>query len=145
MVLAGGTLLAAGSLLGACGGSPPTVAQQVRTWAASAGFASSTSELEGDLSRLSSLPTDTAAARRTDCDVLVTDSLSANEQLPTPDASLTSLLARAYADAAEAGRDCYTGGARLAGTGPAVQQAHTALVEAEARYDSLTSSLGVAS
>jgi len=141
----GAVALAGGAALGGCGGSPTTAAQQARTWASNAGFGSSTSQLDGDLARLSSLATDSAAVRRTDCDVLVTDALNANEQLPTPDGSLTGLLSQAYGAAASAGRDCFAGGARLALTGPQAQRARTALVEAQARYDSLTSTLGASS
>jgi hypothetical protein len=137
--------LGAGLLLAACGGTPASLAQQVRSWAASTGFAAGTRELTGDLSRLSDLPSDSPGARRTACDVLVTDALSANQQLPTPDSQLTNLLSQAYTSAATAGRDCFSGGTLLARTGPEAQKASSALIRAEARYDLLTSALAPAS
>lgn len=140
-VLALCVVVVAGAVLAACG-SPAPLAAQVRTWAASAGFASSTSELDGDLGRLVHLPQDSPGARRTACDVLVTDSLTANEQLPTPDDQLTNLLSKAYGAAATAGRDCFAGGTRVALAAPEALTARTALIEAQARYDSLTSDLG---
>ena len=81
---------------------------------------------------------------RTACDVLVTDSLADNEQLPTPDSHLTLDLSRAYGSAADAGRACFEG----SGAGTQEPSADTErvravseLVVAEARYDSVISNL----
>jgi hypothetical protein len=74
------------------------------------------------------------------CDVLITDALAANEQLPTPDAALTALLARAYATAATSGRACFSGAGPATADGDA-QSALRLLVQAEARYDAVTSAL----
>jgi len=51
-------------------------------------------------------PSGGAAVLRTDCDVLVVDALSANQNLPTPDSQLTEVLSNTYSSAANAGRDC---------------------------------------
>ena len=49
-------------------------------------------------------------ALHTDCDVLVNDALSANQNLPTPDGTLTGSC-RTPTSAAQAGRDCAQSGA----------------------------------
>ena len=127
-----------------CGGSGGgSLAAQVSAWARDSGFVAALPRLRADLTRTeqaSSTP-----GRRTACDVLVTDTLVANEQLPSPDAGLTAALSRAYASAADAGRSCYSGAAgsqalltRAAG---ARARARRQLVVAEARYDAVTSSL----
>ena len=133
--------LVAGAVLAACGGATGTVAQQVQSWATSTGWSATVSQLRGDLSRLSVIDSDSPAARRTVCDVLTTDALDANQQLPTPDNTFTSLLSHAYEDAATAGRACFSGGARLDEAAPLAQSSARSLVQAEARYDSLTSEL----
>lgn len=140
-LLASLAVLCLGTVAAACGGSGGTLAQQVRTWASGASWSSTTNELTGDLERLSDLGSDNAGARRTACDVLVTDALNANQQLPTPDSTLTSLLSEAYTDAADAGRDCFAGGSRLASATTQQEAAQRNLVRAQARYDDLTSSL----
>jgi len=135
-------LCGAGALAAGCSSGDGTLSQQVRSWAGNSGWTSTMATMSGDLGRLSSIQSESPGVRRTVCDVLVTDALNSNQQLPTPDASLTELLSQAYTRAGDAGRDCYAGGARLA-LAPAEQhQAQRLLVEAEARYDSITSSLG---
>lgn len=134
-------VIAAGTgVLAACG-SGGSLAQQVRTWAASSGWSSSVSVLQSDLRRVSQTPAGDAGARRTVCDVLVTDALAANQQLPTPDAALTSLLSKAYGAAATAGRHCYADGSQMAAVAAEERTATMALVQAQARYDELTSNL----
>ncbi len=153
IVLAGGlALLGCGSPYG--GGTP---AQQVTSWSASTGFLSTLARLRADLARMADLssttpPTPASTGQRarggvlrTVCDVLVTDSLAANEQLPAPDASLTSALSDAYDHAGAAGHDCFHGAAGdralLARAGRERVAALAGLVRAEARYDALTSTL----
>ena len=137
-------LLAAGSVLAACGGGPSSPGQQVQSWGSSTGFAGALRQLRVDLRRVGTLSADDAGQRRTLCDVLVTDALADNEQLPAPDSALTTLLARAYGTAAASGRACF-GGSPLARAQSDARIALTQLVQAEARYDALTSSLGAAS
>ncbi|HLX88055.1 MAG TPA: hypothetical protein VKR22_06325 [Acidimicrobiales bacterium] len=134
----------AGLLGFGCGGSTPgSLSAQVTSWARDAGFAASLTRLRADLTR--SAQASPGAARRTACDVLVTDSLLANQQLPTPDAELTADLSRAYAGAAGAGRACFSGATGeqtlLTEAERDRSQARTALVVAEARYDAVTSNL----
>jgi hypothetical protein len=135
------SLLTAGTVLGACGGTPATVGHQLQSWATGAGWPASARTLHGDLARLSDVGSDGPGARRTVCDVLVTDALSANEQLPTPDGELTSLLSRGYAPAAAAGRACFADAAGLPGAIVEGRRAASYLVRAQARYDALTSTL----
>lgn len=141
----GATLLVVASLAAACSSPTTTVAQQVRAWAQSTGWATTVRQLHGDLGRLSGLAADSAGARRTVCDVLVTDALSANQQLPTPDRTLTMLLSDAYSAAGAAGRDCFNGAPARPADSARAAGAVGALVRAQARYDSLTSTLPGAS
>ncbi len=98
-------------VLGACG-SPytgSTVGQQVESWATTSPdpkFATAVSTLRADMRRIANAQSSHEAILRTDCDVLVTDALSANQNLPTPDSQLTNVLSRAYSSAANAGKDC---------------------------------------
>ncbi len=133
--------LAAGLALTACSSGPTSLSAQVQSWSSSTGFLSGLQQLRSDLRGLSTLPADNAGERRTVCDVLVTDALNDNEQLPSPDSTLTSLLSRAYTKAATAGRDCYRSAASLPATQADAQEATSLLVAAEARYDGITSEL----
>lgn len=128
----------------ACGTSATPLSQQVRAWARNTGWTTTAQQLQGDLRRLAGLSQASGGARRTVCDVLVTDALSANQQLPTPDPTFTALLSAAYSSAADAGRRCY-GGPVPVGAGAPGAAAAAALVRAQARYDALTSTLPGAS
>lgn len=134
-------------LLAACGNGSPSMAQQVTSWAQSTDFTSTLTTVRGDLAAEAQYAALGAPAThaRTVCDVLVTDTLHANEQLPTPDATLTGLLGRAYAAAGASGHDCYdAAGAdspQLASAAAQRSSALSLLIEAEARYDQLTSTL----
>ena len=138
-------MLASGAGLLGCGGAsgPRSLASQVTAWGRNAGFGSSLARLRADLTRAAGAPL--GAPLRTACDVLVTDSLSDNDQLPTPDGPLTTDLSRAYASAAGAGRACFDGAsgdqALLTEAGAQRARAGTELVVAEARYDQVTTSL----
>ena len=137
--------LGAGLALAGCGGTSGTPAQQVRAWVATTGWPASLRQLEGDLAKVTAIgPATSGPARRTICDVLVTDALSANQQLPTPDSRFTSLLSSAYTGAVTAGHHCFDGGAGLAGSPAEARSAARTLLEADARYDELTSSLPTA-
>ena len=78
---------------------------------------------------------------RTDCDVLVNDALGANQNLPSPDDTLTRILSAAYASASAAGRHCLTGAggaeALLARSSAELATAASGYVKAEARLDAL--------
>lgn len=136
-----------GGALAGCGSGPSgqSLGQQVTSWAQTTDFVSTLSTLRGDLADEAQYVTSTADKARTVCDVLVTDTLNANQQLPTPDPTLTGLLGKAYNAAAAAGHDCYSGagGDTTLQADAAVQRGDALryLIQAEARYDALTSAL----
>jgi len=143
-------------VLAACG-SPyagSNVGQQVQSWVNSSPdpkFSTAMSTLQGDLRRITEVQAiHNDAALRTDCDVLVTDALSANQNLPTPDSDLTDVLSSAYSAAGEAGKDCLCaagghpcpagvhGRANLLDHSAAERsKANRGFIEAEARVDLL--------
>jgi len=132
-----------GLVLAACGSTFPgnTLAEQVSGWAKTTGFSAQVSTVQGDLRRIA-VAGQSPGSVRTVCDVLETDVLAANQNLPTPDHALTTFLSDAYSAAGTAGRDCFSsagGSTRL--TAAALAQRTTArrdLIKALARYDSLT-------
>lgn len=134
-----------GLLLSACSSSGATLPQQVGTWARTTGFSGVLSTLREDLAHVDEIGDHDGASLRTACDVLVTDTLDANQQLPSPDGQLTTLLAGAYAAAANAGHDCFSGAggdtALLARSASERAHARTGLIEAEARYDAVVSTV----
>jgi hypothetical protein len=69
----------------------------------------------------------------------VTDVLNANQNLPTPDPTLTGLLSSAYGTAGDAGHNCLSSSAaaRQRSTGEREAARH-ALIKALARYDFVT-------
>ena len=137
--------------------SGANVAQQVQSWVRNSPdpqFATAVSTLRGDMRRVAEAG-GSDAALRTDCDVLVVDALSANQNLPTPDPQLTEVLSQAYTSAANAGRDCLcAGGGHTCPSGAhgradllrlsAVEQstAERGLIKAEARVDLLAVEAG---
>lgn len=134
-----------GFCLAACGSttSGTTLAEQVSNWATSTGFSAQVATLQGDLRRIGpGAPGRSAGTLRTDCDVLVTDTLAANQNLPTPDLTLTTLLSDAYTAAGTAGRDCFSGAggpSRLLAR--SISERTTArrdLIKSLARYDTVT-------
>lgn len=152
---------AAVCLLAGCGSeySGSTLGQQVQSWATTSPdpkFASALSTLRSDISRIGKAESSNdESALRTACDVLVTDALSANQNLPTPDSDLSNLLSRAYTSAADSGRDCLCsaggggcksgeqGARRLLGQSEAEgKAAERGFIEAEARFDFLTTLSG---
>ncbi len=108
-------LIAAVGSLGGCGNTyaGSTVAQQVKSWIQTSPdpkFSQAVSTIEGDFHRVTEAQSQMASdlkLLRTECDVLVTDALSANQNLPTPDAQLTDVLSSAYGSAATAGQNCF--------------------------------------
>ena len=126
-----------------CGGAFPgsTVGQQVQSWSRTTGFGASLRTLEADGHRIAPVEAEhDPGALRTACDVLVTDALSANQNLPTPDARLTDILTAAYAAAAAAGRDCLAaagGGSGLARAAAELTLASSGYVKAQARLDDI--------
>jgi hypothetical protein len=132
-----------GLVLAACGStySGRTLSAQVTSWAKTAGFSASVSELQGDLRQVDAVA-DHPAAMSTYCTVLVTDALTANGNLPTPDQTLTNLLSTAYSVAGDAGHDCASGagsGSKLLTRSAAERStARMDLIKALARFDAVT-------
>jgi hypothetical protein len=132
-----------GLAVAACGSPYPgsTLGQQVQSWARMNGLSSSLDALRADARRVGAVEArGGAAAVRTDCDVLVNDALGANQNLPTPDDVLTTILSRAYGAAAAAGRHCLAGaaGGGLRARGRAeLATAESGYVKAQARLDAL--------
>jgi hypothetical protein len=140
----GAVLLAAGLVLASCGSPYPgtTLGQQVQSWARSTGLAGGLSALRGDAARIAQVEARGApAAVRTDCDVLVNDALTANQNLPAPDDTLTGVLSAAYSAAAAAGKRCGAeagdGQGLSARASAELAAAAAGYVKAEARLDAL--------
>ncbi len=135
------TIPGLGLVLAACGStfSGTTLAQQVTSWATTSGFSASVGTLQGDIRRIDAGAETTRPSLSTDCDVLVTDTLSANQNLPTPDQTLTNLLSAAYSVAGTAGHDCFSGRVTAPPTSPgrppSGQTARRDLIKALARFD----------
>jgi len=142
MGAAAGAVSGLGLVLAACGStfSGSTLSQQVTSWAGTAGFSASVSLLQGDLARIDAREGDPKPLA-TDCNVLVYDALSANQNLPTPDPTLTTLLSTAYSVAGEAGHDCISGASdptRRARSAIERTAARRDLIKALARFDAVT-------
>jgi len=140
----GVVLVLAALALASCGSPFPgkTVGQQVQSWAASTGLSASITTLRGDARRIAVVEArHDPAGVRTDCDVLVNDALSANQNLPSPDATLTGILSAAYAAASAAGRHCLAGAdgnqTLLRRSASELTGAQSGFVKAEARLDEL--------
>ncbi len=140
----GAVLVVAALVLASCGSPFPgrTLGQQVHSWAASTGLADSLRTLRADAGRVVAVEAShDPAGVRTDCDVLVNDALSANQNLPSPDDVLTRILSSAYAAASAAGQHCLTGAggnkALLADSSAELAAAASGYVKAEARLDAL--------
>ncbi len=130
-------LVAAGLGLAACGSTTP--ASALASWVSQSGFIANSRTLVGDARHAAS------ALRRADasagqlhlvCAVLLVDTESLNASLPTPDATTTQLLSRAYTLLGEGANLCY----RAAGSVPRravalgkLSAGAAALSEAEAR------------
>ena len=143
-VVAPATVVGAALGLVACASPYPgsTVAQQAQSWARATGFASAVSTLEDDAQRVRAEgATADTGGLRTVCDVLVTDALRANGDLPAPDDQLSSILTAAYRAAVTAGRGCLHGAGAPRGLGPRVTSdladAQSGYVKAQARLDLL--------
>jgi hypothetical protein len=93
-------------------GSGGTPRQQLRTWVATSGLGQSIGTLHDDAEHVSEVLARHrgSAALRTICGVLSTDAEAANSHLPSPNTTVTDLLARAYGLDYSAGTDCYDAG-----------------------------------
>jgi hypothetical protein len=139
------TIPGLGLALAACGSTftGNTLAEQVSNWATSTGFSTQVEVLQADLRRIGpAAPGRSPGSLKTDCDVLVTDTLAANQNLPSPDLTLTTLLSDAYTAAGTAGHDCFSG---AGGSSPLLARSLTQrttarrdLIKSLARYDAVT-------
>jgi hypothetical protein len=139
------TVAGFGLVVAACGQtfSGTTLSAQVTNWASSSGFLSSVSTIQADIRRIDVVVENPKAPPlKADCDVLVNDTLMANQNLPSPDLTLTDSLATAYSEAGNAGRDCLSGagkaGRLLARSATERVTARRDLIKALARYDAVT-------
>ncbi|HEY5025864.1 MAG TPA: hypothetical protein VII76_12875 [Acidimicrobiales bacterium] len=140
----GAVLVVAAMVLASCGSPFPghTLGQQVHSWATTTGLAASLGTLRSDARRIAQVEArHDPAGVRTDCDVLVNDALGANQNLPSPDATLTRILSSAYASASVGGRHCLSAAAGNAAllrrSALELATAASGYVKAEARLDAL--------
>jgi hypothetical protein len=140
----GAALVVVALSLASCGSPFPgrTLGQQVHSWATTTGLAASLSTLRADARRVATVEArHDAAGLGTDCDVLVNDALSANQNLPSPDDTLTHILSSAYASASAGGRHCLAGAggdrSLLTRSAADLATAQSGYVKAEARIDAL--------
>jgi len=130
-------------VLVACGGPYPgaTLGQQVQSWVRATGFTAAVGSLEADAARVRQVSPGDAGGLRTVCDVLVTDALSANQNLPSPDTRLTTILTDAYRAAAAAGNGCLRAAGAASGVPSRVAAdlavARSGYIKAQARVDLL--------
>jgi len=139
-----------GLLLAACGTTyaGTTLSEQLTSWATTTGLAAAVTTLQGDIRRIDTLGNNgRAPSLKADCDVLVTDALTASQNLPTPDQTLTGLLSTAYSVAGDAGHDCLSGagdGTRLLARSATERvTAGRDLIKALARFDSVTTGFAI--
>ena len=99
-------------------GTPAAPQQRVKTWVASTKLGQDIGTLEGDgasVRRALAAHQDITAVH-TVCAAMANDAQTFNDDLPSPDSTLTGLLARAYALEYDAAESCYrapTPGSRL--------------------------------
>ncbi len=138
------TIPGLGLVLAACGHSfsGTTLSEQVTNWETSSSptLSASVSDIQGDIRRIDASKSDPPKPLPAECEVLVTDVLTANQNLPTPDQTLTDLLAKAYADGGDAGHDCDSGASVRQLARSATERATTRrdLIKALARVDQVT-------
>jgi hypothetical protein len=106
-----GAVVAGGALGMACSTQySGTLAQQFGEWSSMTQFPSEAKALQTDFRNFAVLGAHPApGVLRTSCDVMVTDALNANQNLPTPDSRVTDLLSDAYNLFGESGRNCLSG------------------------------------
>jgi hypothetical protein len=139
-------LLSVSVLLTACAGPDQTgtLQQRVRAYTSSTQLGQNIGTLYGDGQRIAEvvrLHRGTGAIH-TDCGVLETDTANVEENLPSPDITLTLELNSAVTLDYEAGTDCYNGGGTNAAlmnkSSRLLAQADTELRKAVARVEVIT-------
>lgn len=103
-----GALLLAGLALSACGSVSASTAMS--NWTNKNTFLATTRTLRVDVAHSAAALENTSSAPdvlHTVCGVLLIDTQSANDDLPTPDVQTTTLLGRAYVNLGAAANTCY--------------------------------------
>jgi hypothetical protein len=93
-------------------GPSGTEAQQLQSWVSSSQLGQDIGTLQDDGKNVTRALRDhkNATSVRTICAAMANDAQTFNQQLPSPDASVTQLLARAYGLAYDAAEACYRAG-----------------------------------
>lgn len=131
---AGVAVAAIAVTLSACS-SPASLPSKVAQWASGNGFGGNVGTLLGDGARVDRVVEQGqgSGALKASCGVLEDDASTADGTLPTPDASLTDALSRAFQDDAAAANLCY-------GASPADQAALARAVRDVTKADALLES-----
>lgn len=93
-------------------GPPGSAAEQLQSWVSSTKLGQDIGTLQGDGNNVARALRDhkSSTAVRTICAAMANDAQTFNEQLPSPDSSITQLLARAYGFAYDSAEACYRAG-----------------------------------
>ncbi len=139
-----GALLLAGVILSACGTVSASTAMS--GWTSKNSFSATSRTLRVDAAHsVTALDdsTSTALVLHTVCGVLYYDSLSANDDLPTPDQQATNLLSKAYGNLGAGATECYDASTNAAVRARALsllELGAAQLAEARARVASVVAS-----
>lgn len=131
----------AGVALCACG--TQSAASAVHQWASTSSLHTAVEDLLGDSSRVHAAIVTHQGAQlvRTTCTVLYEDALGTNDELPTPDAQLTTLLSNAYDGYVRAAVTCYDDASSASVRARVVRELAAAqgeLIEAVLREEAVT-------
>jgi hypothetical protein len=145
IALAAVTVLGAVTLA-ACAGPDEqgSASQRMKAWSSSTEFGGSIATLRADSARIAQVVADRSGtgAIHADCALLLQDAGAANDNLPTPDTTVTNQLSNAYADEGSAANDCYNAGTTnaklLARSARERAQADALLAQALERVQSIT-------
>jgi hypothetical protein len=109
----GAATLALPVLLSACAGAEQsgTPAHRVSTWVSGAGAGPAIGAVQADIASVDKVLANHSSSGviRTVCALLANDASAGNNNLPTPDAQLTTALENGYQVEYSAGNDCYSG------------------------------------
>ncbi len=139
-----GALLLAGVVLSGCG--TVSASSAMSGWTSKNSFIATSRTLRVDAAhsvRALNDSTSTAVVLHTVCGVLYYDSLSANDDLPTPDQQATTLLSKAYGNLGAGATECYgaaTNAAVRSRSLSLLERGAAQLAEARARVASVVTS-----
>lgn len=132
-------LLAAACSTTPTSSNPAAGPAAIRSWAQSNGLGASLATIRNDLAKVAvqlNAPSATVNGDHTICAAMLLDADQSNANLPSPDATLSSLLAKAYSVVGSAANECYAVAAdhsKLARFTTLSESARSYLAEAEAR------------